>query len=107
MDDNFCINWDNLKESANKLKTKINFANQTYQNLNNIYKVIDGTTNVWYGTNQKKFYDNYLSIANNFPKEIEKFEELYNYLLKVIEAYETSDTTSSNSVDINSDNYMM
>ena len=36
-----------------------------------------------------------------------KFEELYNYLLKVIEAYETSDTTSSNSVDINSDNYMM
>lgn len=107
MSSEFCVNWDNLKIQASNLKRKIDSAKQCYRNLDTIYKDIDGTTNTWYGENQKKFYDSYLEISHNFSGEISKFEELYNHLVKVIEAYEQSDKTSYKAADDSSDNLMV
>ena len=107
MSGDFCVNWDNLKTSAAQLRSKIDSAKQCYKNLDTIYKEIDGTTNTWYGKNQRKFYESYLTLSRNFPGEISKFEELYNHLIKAIEAYENSDNVSYKAADSSSEDLMV
>ena len=106
MSNGICINWNNLDTSVNELKTKIDAIEKCYNELNNIYKEIDGTTNTWVGNNQKKFYQSYLDLSSDFPNNIDKFNEFYRFLNNVRETYKESDSTNVKQADNKNDDLM-
>lgn len=99
------MNSENLKSIANKLNEKINEIDKCYSDIRKGVKEIDGSNDNWKGNNQIKFYNYYFSISKNFPENIKKFNDFYNFLLNAINSYENRDKAIDKDIDNNSDNF--
>lgn len=98
------VNSENLRTISLKLKGKIKEIEDCYNDIDRIVKDIDGTNDNWFGNEQKIFYNNYMDMAKEYPKNIEKLNEFYQFLCGVISDYEERDKSISNDIDVNADN---
>ena len=98
------VNVENLKAISEKLRNKIKEIDDCYTSIKTIVKDVDGTNDNWFGNEQKIFYNNYLNMSKEYPKNIEKLNEFYQFLCGVIKDYEERDKDISNDVDVNTDN---
>ena len=101
------MNSNNLRGIAVELKNKIKELNDCYTSVNDRVKELDGSSDTWKGDKQKKFYDAYTLLSNEFPTNIEKFNEFYEFLCKVIEEYDKKDSGINKDIDVNVDNLDM
>lgn len=101
------INSENLKEIALKFNEKIKELNDCYNSANQEARELDGSNDNWKGDKQKEFYLTYEQLSSKFPTNIEKFNEFYTFLCKVIKDYEEKDSSINKDVDINVDNLDM
>ena len=95
---------ENLRSISVKLRNKINEIEECYNNINEIAKNLDGTSDNWVGDEQKIFWTKYLEINKEYPKNLEKFNEFYDFLCGVIREYEEKDKNISSDIDVNADN---
>lgn len=101
------IKSENLKEIALQFNEKIKELNNCYTSANEKARELDGSNDNWKGDKQKKFYSTYTQLSSQFPTNIEKFNEFYTFLCKVIKDYEERDSSINRDVDINVDNLDM
>ena len=99
MSNGICISWENLNTSINELKIKIDSIEKCYNDMNNLYKELDGSTPTWVGDNQRQFYQSYCDLSSAFPENVEKFKEFYNFLCMVRDTYKESDSTNKANID--------
>lgn len=95
---------EKLRADSTNLKNKIKEIEECYKAIDDIVKNIDGTNDNWFGDEQKLFYDYYLKLSKEFPKNLEKFNEFHTFLCGVIEEYEERDNDISKDIDANADN---
>ena len=98
------MNSDKLKDISNQLNNKIKELNDCYNAVNDKVKELDGSNETWKGDKQKKFYNAYSLLSNEFPTNIDKFNEFHEFLNGVIREYEERDSSIDKDVDVNVDN---
>ncbi len=98
---------EKLKVISDQLRNKIKELNDCYNAINNKVRELDGSSDVWKGDKQKKFYTSYTLLSNDFPTNIDKFNEFHEFLCNVIKEYEERDASISKDVDVNVDNLDM
>ena len=101
------INSDNLKNIADQLKSKINEIEKNYNSITSYMKEIDGTNDNWQGNDQKIFYGALESLTSRYEANMDKLNEIYDFLMKVIDDYETRDENFGRDLDRNADNLDM
>lgn len=101
------INYDGLVEVSSLLKQKINGIESCYNSIKEKIKDIDGTNNNWQGEDQKIFYEALLTLTNRYEDNINKLNEIYDFLQKIIDNYQTRDKTFEKDLDINENNLDM
>ena len=95
---------EDLKAISLKLKNKIKEIENCYTSVNESAKKIDGTSDNWIGDEQKIFWNKYTYIHNKYPENIQKFNEFYDFLCKVISEYEERDKDISSDIEKNASN---
>ena len=101
------VNWRNLADLVSQFKSKIDSIERCYNELNALYKELDGSTPTWYGDNQKKFYEVYQSISREFPKNVAMFNKFCVFLNNAKTSYENSDSANVTSIDKSEDDLMV
>lgn len=101
------LNGEALDDLANKLKTKIEKVSENYSSIKNKLKDISGTNDIWQGEDQKIFCDTFDIIVSKYDGNIEKLNEIYEFLKKANKSYKTQDEGFERSLDINSDDMNM
>ena len=95
---------DNLKTIAAKLKNKIQEIEDCYNSINESAKNLDGTSDNWVGNEQRVFWNKYTEMYRKYPKNIEKFNEFYDFLVKTINEYDERESSINTAIDNNADN---
>ena len=93
------MNVENMKTIVNSFKGKINALNEVYKDIELKNKEIDGSCDTWKGDNQKKFQQFFSQTINKYPKNIDKLNEFYSFLVKTIENYEERDQDINRDID--------
>lgn len=101
------INSDNLINISEQLKGKINDIEKCYNSITSYMKEIDGTNENWQGKDQKTFYNALERLTNRYDSNMDKLKEIYNFLLKIIDDYETRDENFGKDLDRNANNLDM
>ncbi len=99
------MDTDVLKELASELNQKIMDIENCYSDIRKSVKDIDGSNDNWKGNNQMKFYNSYFELSKNFPENIKKLTDFYNFLVNTIKSYEERDKGLSQDIDSNADNF--
>jgi uncharacterized protein YukE len=94
---------ENLKAISLKLKNKIKEIENCYASINEAAKNLDGTSENWVGNEQRVFWNKYQEMYRQYPKNLEKLNEFYDFLCKTISDYEERDRSISNDIDVNAD----
>lgn len=102
--DGMYINSDGLRNIIVRLRQKIDSIKQCYSDLNKIVRDLDGSNDNWQGDNQKKFYNIYTVLSSEYEPNVEKLEEFYEFLCKVVADYEKREKDSEKEIDDNEDN---
>ena len=95
------MNVENMKLLAESLNKKIESLSEVYLNIVMKTKVLNGSSDVWRGDNQKRFFDSFSTTLVKYPKNIEKLKEFRQFLLDTIDEYENKDNTLSTTIDNN------
>ena len=107
MADKIEVDWKRLNELAAEFKSKVNAISKCYEDLDKIYKNIDGNTPVWRGDQQRKFYDGYLELSRVFPYNVSKLNDFATFITDVAESYNDSDQTHIKAADSSEDDLMV
>lgn len=101
------INSDNLIQLAYKLKNKIKDIETTYNSITTNMKEIDGSNENWQGEDQKIFYETLEYVTDRYKNNVSKLTEIYNFLCKVINDYETRDENFGKDLERNAEDLDM
>ena len=98
------VNTTNLKAIIVQLREKIDSIKRCYDDMNNIVKDIDGSNDNWKGKNQQKFNNIYTIISSEYPEDVQKLEEFYSFLCKIVSDYEQRENDINKDIDNNEQN---
>ena len=101
------INSDNLIQIAADLKAKIKEIETCYNSIKATTQELDGSSETWQGEDQKIYYAALKSLTDKYEGNISKLTEIYEFLCKIIDDYETRDENYGKDLDRNADNLDM
>lgn len=101
------INSDNLIQIAADLKAKIKEIEACYNSITNATEEFDGSSETWQGEDQKIYFQAIRTLTNKYEGNISKLNEIYEFLCKIIDDYETRDENYGKDLDRNADNLDM
>lgn len=101
------VNWEKLNLLVVLFKIKTEEIEKCYQELNNIYKELDGSSDAWAGKEQSKFYEAYQLLSSEFGNNVDTFERYYKFLENVKDSYKESDITNISNIEKSEDDLMV
>ena len=107
MADKIEVDWKRLNELAVEFRSKVSQIARCYEDLDKIYKNLDGSSSIWYGQQQKDFYDGYLELSRVFPYNVNKLNDFATFITDVAESYNDSDQTHIKAADSSEDDLMV
>ena len=99
------LNIDALVDLAFKLGKKIEEISDCYDSVKTLERQIDGNNDNWKGDDQKEYYNTIQLVTGSYHYNVDKLIEIYDFLLKIIDDYETKDESFGKDTDRNADNF--
>ena len=102
MKENILFKEEEVQDILFKLINKSKELRSTYEDIERVSSSLNGEDDMWKGKGQESFYNNYLSISENFESINSNIDECNRFLRSTIMDYIREESVINNSEDKNS-----